>query len=79
MVNIAGQQVTSFAEIAQMAAHSVGRRPIFHYIPDAEAIPYYRANLLADTTQMEHLLPLVSYTGLPIGIAELVNHYSQGT
>lgn len=78
-INIAGRQVTSFAEIAQIASNAVGRQPIFRYIPVAAAIPYYRANLIADTRQMAHLLPLVSYTGLPTGIAELVSHYTQAT
>lgn len=74
-LNIAGKQVTTFAEMATMAAQSVGRQPILQPIPDEAAIPYYRANLVADIAQMELLLPLPRRLPLAQGIAELVAHY----
>lgn len=74
-LNIAGKQVTTFAEIATMAAHSVGRQPLLQPIPDEAAIPYYRANLVADTTRLDTLLTMPQPVPLSKGIAELVAHY----
>lgn len=73
-VNIAGQEVTTFAELAEMAARQVGRRPHFQRIPDAAAIPYYRADLVADISRMMTLFTRVPRIQLQEGIAELVTH-----
>ena len=76
-VNIAGAEVTTFAAIAEMAAASVGRQPIFQQQPDETAIPYYRANLVADISRMTALFPTPLAVPLQQGIAELVAHYQQ--
>ncbi len=73
-VNIAGTQITSFAEIATLAARQVGRQPILQLLPDADAIPYYRANLIADTARMQALFKRQPTLSLPEGIAALVEH-----
>ncbi len=76
-VNIAGTQITSFAAIAALAAQQVGRQPLFQPIPDEAAIPYYRANLIADTARMEALFKARPRVLLERGITELVAHYCQ--
>lgn len=75
IVNIAGEQITSFAEIAGLAAQQVGRQPVLRQIPTEAAIPYYRANLIADTTRMNALFKLKPRISLHQGIAELVEYY----
>ena len=75
-VNIAGQEATTFAQIAAMAAQCVGRQPIFRQIPDEAAIPYYRANLVAATERMEQLFARRAWASLQQGIPELVTHYT---
>lgn len=76
-VNIAGAEVTTFAAIAEMAAARVGRQPIFQRLPDETAIPYYRANLVADISRMTALFPTPLAVSLQQGIAELVAHDQQ--
>jgi len=73
-VNIAGQEATTFAHIATIAAHSAGREPIFQVIPDETAIPYYRANLIAATERMNQLFPRSTWVSLQQGITELAAH-----
>lgn len=76
-VNIAGAEVTTFATIAEMAAARVGRLPLFQRLPDETAIPYYRANLVADISRMTTLFQRRPLIPLQQGIAELVAHYQQ--
>lgn len=76
-VNIAGTEITTFATIAEMAAARVGRQPHFQRIGAEAAIPYYRANLLADTSRMTALFPTPPAVALQQGIAELVDHYQR--
>lgn len=73
-VNIAGQEMTTFAQIAEMAARYVGREPIFQHIADEAAIPYYRANLIAATERMNQLFPRQTLVSLLQGIIELATH-----
>lgn len=73
-VNIAGQEVTTFAAISAMAANMAGRRPNVQRIPDGAAIPYYRADLIADTERMHTLFRIPPAVSLHQGIAELVAH-----
>lgn len=78
-VNIAGQELTTFAQIATMAARNAGREPIFQVIPDETAIPYYRANLIAATERMNQLFPRSTWVSLQQGITELAaHHYENG-
>ena len=76
-VNLAGTEITTFAAIAEMAAARVGRQPHFQRIATQAAIPYYRANLLADTSRMMALFPAAPAVALQQGIAELVDHYQR--
>lgn len=76
-VNIAGAEVTTFAAIAEMAAACVGRQPLFQRLPDETAIPYYRANLVADISRMTTLFQRCPIIPLQQGIAELVAYYQQ--
>lgn len=73
-VNIAGQETTTFAQIAEMAAHHVGRKAIFRQIADEAAIPYYRANLIAATERMNQLFSRPTWISLQQGITELAMH-----
>ncbi|MEZ4866608.1 MAG: NAD(P)-dependent oxidoreductase [Caldilineaceae bacterium] len=76
ILNIAGQATTSFAEIATLAAQQMGRQPHLRRVAEGEVIPYYRANLLADTTLMKRMLPIGQTIPLATGIAELVAYYA---
>lgn len=74
-LNIAGSEITSFAEIAEFAAQRVNRQPHFTPIPEAEVIPYYRANLVADITAMQQTLHFTPQIPLVTGLATLVDGY----
>lgn len=76
-LNIAGTEMTTFADIARRAAQLVGRQPHFKTVPIDAAIPYYRADLVASTAQMQEVLGFVPQVSLLNGIAELVaSHYN---
>lgn len=72
-LNIGGREITSFAAIAEMAAGDAGRTPVFTEQPDDEVIPYYRADLVADCSKMQHLLGITPQVPLAAGIAQLVD------
>jgi len=75
-VNIAGQELTTFAQIATMAARHVGREPLFQEVADEAAIPYYRANLIAATERMNQLFSKPTPISLLQGVTELAEHYT---
>ena len=75
VMNIAGTGVTTFVQIAELAAQRIGREPMFVVVPDASAIPYYRADLVADTTCMQRRLSFVPRVSLEEGVAELADYY----
>ena len=52
-LNIAGSEITTFAEIAEFAAQRAGRQPNFTLLTDDEVIPYYRADLVASIAAMQ--------------------------
>ena len=72
IINIAGHEVTTFAQIAEMAANLAGRRPVFQSIPLRAAIPYYRADLVASIDRMVQVLAFRPKISLHDGIRELV-------
>ncbi len=74
-LNIAGAEITSFAEIAEFAAQRAGRQPNFTRIPDHEVPPYYRADLVASIERMQQTLGFTPQVDLATGLAELVNDY----
>jgi nucleoside-diphosphate-sugar epimerase len=74
-VNIAGQEATTFARIAEMATRTAGREPILQPIPTEAAIPYYRANLIAATERMNQLFAKPTWVSLQQGVTELATHY----
>jgi hypothetical protein len=59
-----------------MAAAYAARHPEFFTIAEAESIPYYRADLVADIAQMQNLLTFAPLIKLSDGIAELVSDIS---
>lgn len=71
--NIAGTEITTFAEIATVAAQMVGRQPLFHPQPIETMIPYYRADLIASTAYMEQCLGFRPQVSLCEGIQRMVN------
>lgn len=74
-LNIAGTEITTFSEIARMAAHAVGRQPSFNTVPLNETIAYYQADLVAQTDRMQAELDFRPRTSLETGIAELASFY----
>ena len=77
VINIAGAEVTTFQAIAEMAANLAQRKPNFTFIPDENAIPYYRSDLVADISRMQALLNFTPEITLEKGIAELTQYYLQ--
>ena len=77
VINIAGTEITNFAAIAEMAAARAGRTPIFTTLPAEAVIPYYRANLVADITQMHRRLGFTPQMSLIEGVAQLVDALQQ--
>lgn len=75
ILNIAGTETTSIRGIAELAAQLAGRTARLEFIPDAMAIPYYRANLVADISRMRALLAFVPAISLRQGITELANGF----
>ena len=72
IINIAGTEITTIAEIASQAAQLAGRQPNLVTVPEQAVIPYYRADLVADIRQMQHLLNFTPRLPLASGLAELV-------
>lgn len=75
VLNIAGAEVTTFKAIAEMAADLAQRKPNFTFIPDENAIPYYRSDLVADISRMQAMLNFTPQVTLGQGIGELVHYY----
>ncbi len=71
-INIAGSEVTTFTEIAQIAAQIAGQVPRLQSMPLEAAIPYYRADLVASIAYMEQRLAFRSKISLQDGIRQLV-------
>lgn len=72
-LNIAGCEITTFAEIAEFAAQRAGHQPNFTVLTDVETIPYYRANLVANIEAMQRTLHFTPQTTLATGLAALVD------
>lgn len=68
--NIAGTEITSFAEIAEMAGAVAGVSARLVRVESSELIPYYRSDLVGDITRQQRHLP-VPTTSLADGIAAL--------
>ncbi|MFN8495382.1 MAG: NAD(P)-dependent oxidoreductase [Caldilineaceae bacterium] len=75
VLNIAGAEITTFKAIAEMAADLAQRKPNFTFIPDENAIPYYRNDLVADIGRMQLMLNFTPQVTLGQGIGELVHYY----
>lgn len=71
-LNVAGTEITTFAEIAELAAGMVGRHPVFRPQPLDTLIPYYRADLVASIARMEQVLGFRPQISLRDGIRTLV-------
>ena len=72
VLNIAGVEITSIRALAELATRLAGRVPNFELIPDAAAIPYYRANLVAEIGQMQARLAFTPQIKLREGITALL-------
>jgi nucleoside-diphosphate-sugar epimerase len=72
-LNIAGSEITTFAEIAEFAAQRVGRQPSFIPLNADEVIPYYRADLVASIEAMQRVLAFTPQVTLAQGLAALVD------
>ena len=72
VLNIAGVEITSIRALAELATRLAGRVPNFELIPDAAAIPYYRANLVAEIGQMQARLAFTPQVKLRDGITALL-------
>lgn len=75
VLNIAGVEITSFGALATLAAEFAGRTPNFAPIADESAIPYYRADLVADISVMQRTLSFTPAVDLAAGVRELVDYY----
>lgn len=73
ILNIAGTEITSISEIAELAGQIAGRQPNFELISAEQTIPYYRADLVADVSRMKAVLSFVPTITLVQGIAQLIN------
>jgi UDP-glucose 4-epimerase len=74
-LNIAGIEITTYAEIVAYAAQRAGRRPNITLISGDAIIPYYRGNLLANTEAMQRTLEFTPQVQLSTGLAALVDSY----
>jgi nucleoside-diphosphate-sugar epimerase len=74
VLNIAGSEITSFADIAVRAASRVGRSPVLSIAPDAAASPWERADILGDIGRAQRQLAFTPRVSLDQGISELVEH-----
>ncbi len=74
-LNIAGNEITTFAEIVEFTAARAGIAPRFTYLTDAQVIPYYRADLVAGITAMQKTLAFTPQIPLAVGLARLVDSY----
>src|SRR5439155_23595676 len=73
VVNVAGDEPTSFAAIARLAARRVDREANLVAIP-AELTPaYYRGDVLGDVAKMHAVLNFSPRVPLEAGLAELVD------
>jgi nucleoside-diphosphate-sugar epimerase len=77
-LNIAGSEITTFAEIAEFAARRANRQPQFALLTDEESIPYYRADLVANIDAMQRALAFTPQVPLAIGLAALVDELLAG-
>lgn len=75
IINMAGAEITTFQAIAEMAASLAQRKPNFSFIPDENAIPYYRSDLVADISRMQTLLNFTPQVTLAEGIGEMMRYY----
>jgi nucleoside-diphosphate-sugar epimerase len=77
-INVAGTEITNFAALAEMAAARAGRTAHFTLQPDDDVIAYYRADLVADITQMHRRLGFTPQVSLTEGIAQLADDLRAG-
>lgn len=71
-LNIAGTEITSIRGVAELAGKIARRQVNFEVIDDELAIPYYRADLVADISRMRDILSFIPKIALQQGIAQLI-------
>lgn len=75
VLNIAGTEITTFGEIARLAAARAGHDLRLTTLPAHAVIPYYRSHLVADITRMQTQLGFTPRIPLADGLAELLSNY----
>jgi nucleoside-diphosphate-sugar epimerase len=73
VLNVAGEEPTSFQEIARLAAHRAGRAANLVVVPEHSVIPYYRADVIGDVSRMRSALGFRPRVPLERGLGELVD------
>lgn len=73
IINIAGTELTSYAEIAEFTGVRAGRAAITSVVDRDTLIPYYRRDLIGSTERMVALLDFTPAVSLSVGLAELVD------
>lgn len=76
-LNIAGPQITSFNEIARLAALRYGKRPRFLSVRGEASAPLYGADMVANIDHMRSRLRFLPRISLREGIAELADHFKE--
>ncbi|MFP3914455.1 MAG: NAD-dependent epimerase/dehydratase family protein [Actinomycetota bacterium] len=71
-LNVAGAEVISFSELATLGARLMGASVGWEPVEAGALHPYYRSDVVGDTTRMEEALGLESFTPLQRGLRELV-------
>lgn len=79
VINIAGTEITNYAEIAEFAGARVGRPVAMNIVGRMELIAYYRGDLVGSTQRMHELLGFTPRVTLDRGLAELVDDIEKGS
>lgn len=77
VINIAGTELSSYAEIAEFAAARVGREVVPVFVERDQLIPYYRGDLVGSTERMGQLLGFTPRVNLADGLGELVDELEE--
>jgi nucleoside-diphosphate-sugar epimerase len=74
-LNIAGSEITTFAEIVEFASQRANRQSQFEWLAEEDVIPYYRGDLVASIEAMQRTLGITPQVTLAQGLAALVDGY----
>lgn len=74
VLNVAGEEVVTFAGIALIAGEAIGRPPRFRLVDLSETIPYWRSDAVLENTQAYSLLDYRPRIPLRSGISAMARH-----